>query len=46
MHGDRRAALAHDNAAAVVNHASTRATQLRGRWRDNVSLDEVEGIRV
>ena len=35
-----------ENAAAMANHASTRTTQLYDRRRDDVSLDEVERIRV
>ncbi len=34
------------NAAAMANHASTRTTQLYDRRRDDISLDEVERIRV
>jgi hypothetical protein len=33
-----------EKAAAMANHASTRTTQLYGRRRDEVSLDEVERI--
>src|SRR5690349_737208 len=33
-----------EKAAAMANHASTRTTQLYDRRRDEVSLDEVEGI--
>ena len=33
-----------EKAAAMVNHASTRTTQLYDRWRDELSLDEVERI--
>ncbi len=33
-----------ENAAAMANHASTRTTQLCGRRRDDISLDEVERI--
>ena len=33
-------------AAAMANHASTRTTQLYDRRRDDISLDEVERIRV
>lgn len=32
--------------AAMANHASTRTTQLHGRRREDVSLDEVERIKV
>ena len=32
------------NAAAMANHASTRTTQLYGRRRDELTLDEVERI--
>ncbi|WP_176137939.1 tyrosine-type recombinase/integrase [Paraburkholderia atlantica] len=35
-----------ENAAAMANHASTRTTQLYDRRRDNVSLDEIERIRL
>lgn len=35
-----------ENAAAMANHASTRTTQLYDRRRDDVTLDEVERIRV
>ncbi|MFM0481043.1 tyrosine-type recombinase/integrase [Paraburkholderia strydomiana] len=35
-----------ENAATMANHASTRTTQLYDRRRDDVSLDEVERIRV
>ena len=35
-----------ENAAAMANHASTRTTQLYDRRRDEMSLDEVERIRV
>jgi site-specific recombinase XerC len=35
-----------ENAAAMANHASTRTTQLYDRRHDDVSLDEVERIRV
>jgi site-specific recombinase XerD len=35
-----------ENAAAMANHASTRTTQLYDRWRDDVSLDEVERISI
>jgi hypothetical protein len=31
-------------AAAMANHASTRTAQLYDRRRDEVNLDEVEGI--
>jgi len=33
-----------EKAAAMANHGSTRKTQLYGRWRGEVSLDEVERI--
>jgi hypothetical protein len=33
-----------EKAASMVNHASTRTTQLCDRRRDKVSLDEVERI--
>jgi integrase len=35
-----------ENAAAMANHASTRTTQLYNRRRDEISLGEVERIRV
>ena len=35
-----------ENAAAMANHASTRTTQLYDRRREEVSLDEVERIRL
>ena len=35
-----------EKAAQMANHASTRATQLYDRRRDEMSLDEVERIRV
>ena len=35
-----------ENAAAMANHASTRTTQLYDCRRDDISLDEVERIRV
>jgi site-specific recombinase XerD len=35
-----------ENAAAMANHASTRTTQLYDRRRDDISLEEVERIRV
>ena len=35
-----------ENAAAMANYASTRTTQLYDRRRDDISLDEVERIRV
>ena len=35
-----------ENAAAMANHASTRTTQLYDRRSDDISLDEVERIRV
>jgi len=35
-----------ENAAAMANHASTRTTQLYDRRRDDISLDEVERIRI
>ncbi len=35
-----------ENPAAMANHASTRTTQLYDRRRDDISLDEVERIRV
>ena len=35
-----------ENAAAMANHANTRTTQLYDRRRDDISLDEVERIRV
>ena len=35
-----------ENAAQMANHASTRTTQLYDRRREELSLDEVESIRV
>jgi len=35
-----------ERAAAMANHASTRTTQLYDRRQDDISLDEVERIRV
>jgi site-specific recombinase XerD len=35
-----------ENAAAMANHASTRTTQLYDRRREDITLDEVERIRV
>lgn len=35
-----------ENAAAMANHVSTLTTQLYDRRRDDISLDEVEWIRV
>ena len=35
-----------EHAAAMANHDSTRATQLYDRRHDDISLDEVERIRV
>jgi integrase len=35
-----------ENAAAVANHASTRTTQLYDRRSDQVSLDEIERVRI
>ena len=35
-----------EKAAQMVNHASTRTTQLYNRRREKLSLDEVERIRV
>jgi hypothetical protein len=35
-----------ENAAAMANHASTRTTQLYDRRHHEISLDEVERIRV
>ena len=35
-----------ENAAVMANHASTRTTQLYDRRRDDISLEEVERIRV
>ena len=35
-----------ENAAAMANHASPRTTQFYDRRRDDISLDEVERIRV
>jgi integrase len=35
-----------ENAAAMANHASTRTTQLYDRRADQVSLDEIERVRI
>ncbi|MEK2600042.1 tyrosine-type recombinase/integrase [Burkholderia arboris] len=35
-----------ENAVAMANHASTRTTQLYDRCHDDISLDEVERIRL
>ncbi len=35
-----------ENAAAMANHASTRTTQLYDRRRDEISLDEIERVRI
>ena len=35
-----------ENAAAMANHASTRTTQLYDRRRDEISLDEIERVRL
>jgi site-specific recombinase XerD len=35
-----------ENAAAMANHASTRTTQLYDRRHDEISLDEIERIRL
>jgi site-specific recombinase XerD len=35
-----------EKAAAMANHASTRTTQLYDRRRDEMSLDEVERIKI
>ncbi len=35
-----------ENAAAMANHSSTRTTQLYDRRRDQVTLDEVERVRI
>lgn len=35
-----------ENAAAMVNHASTHTTQLYDRRWDEISLDEVEQVRL
>ena len=35
-----------ENAAAMANHASTRTTQLYDRRRDDISLDEIELVRI
>lgn len=35
-----------ENAAIMANHVSTRITQLYDRRQDEISLDEVERIRV
>ena len=41
-----RTAARWKKAAAMVNHASTRTTQLYYRRHDEVSLDEVERIAI
>ncbi len=35
-----------ENAAAMANHSSTRTTQLYDRRRDEISLAEVERVRI
>ena len=35
-----------ESAAAMANHASARTTQLYDRRRDEISLDEVERVRI
>ncbi len=35
-----------ENAAAMANHASTRTTQLYDWRSDQVSLDEIERVRI
>jgi site-specific recombinase XerD len=35
-----------ENAAAMANHASTRTTQLYDRRREEISLDEIERVRI
>jgi site-specific recombinase XerD len=35
-----------ESAAAMANHASTRTTQLYDRRRDEISLDEIERVRI
>jgi site-specific recombinase XerD len=35
-----------ENAAAMANHASTRTAQLYDRRSDQVSLDEIERVRI
>ena len=35
-----------ENAAAMANHASTRTTQLYDGRNDEISLDEVERVRI
>jgi integrase len=35
-----------ETAAAMANHASTRTTQLYDRRADQVSLDEIERVRI
>ena len=35
-----------EKAAAMADHASTRTTQLYDRWRDELSLDEVERVQI
>ena len=46
MERDRLNHARLEKAAAMANHASTRTTQLYVRRRDEMSLDEVERIRV
>ena len=35
-----------ETAAAMANHSPTRTTQLYDRRSDQVSLDEIEGVRI
>jgi hypothetical protein len=35
-----------ETAAAMANHSSTRTTQLYDRRSDQVSLDEIERVRI
>jgi hypothetical protein len=35
-----------ENAASMANHASTRTTQLYDRRSEEISLDEVERVRI
>jgi integrase len=37
---------AFETAAAMANHSSTRTTQLYDRRSDQVSLDEIERVRI
>ena len=35
-----------EKAAAMADHAATRTTQLYDRWRDELSVDEVERVQI